>query len=84
MKNVLIIPNVTKDFDLSVTYMVAKKLVSLDFNVFIEEKYETDINGLVNVVKFLPRDLDFIAVIGGDGSVIDASLISIEYGSWYF
>ena len=42
MKNVLIIPNVTKDANLSVTYMVAKKLVSLDFNVFIEEKYETD------------------------------------------
>ena len=79
MKNVLIIPNVTKDSDFSVTYMVAKKLVSLDFKVFIEEKYNTDLDGQVNVVNVLPRGLDFIAVIGGDGSVIDASLISIEY-----
>ena len=35
MKNVLIVPNATKDADLSVTYKVAKKLISLDFNVFL-------------------------------------------------
>ena len=78
MKNLLIIPNATKDKDFSVTNSVARKFVSLGLCVYIEEKYGTDLGKNAKRVPAIPKDTDLIVVIGGDGSVIDASVAAIE------
>ena len=78
MKKIIVIPNPTKDIGYSVTGAVVKKLSSLGFITYLDEKYRcSDISG-VTYYEELPRDIDLIVVIGGDGSVIDASLIALE------
>ncbi len=77
MKKIILVPNPKKDIGFSVTKRVVSKLVSLGIQVFCDAK-----NSMINMfgVTFyteLPSDADAIVVIGGDGSVIDASAIAI-------
>lgn len=79
MKKVLLIPNSIKDKDLSITAQVVKKLAEVDIIAYIEDKYCT-----LNIVSAeyyseVPADLDFIIVVGGDGSVIDASALAVKF-----
>lgn len=78
MKKILIIPNKNKDSCLDVSLRVAKKLNSEGARVYIEKKYETDLHGYAYATESLPSDLDLIIVIGGDGSVLDASPLAIS------
>lgn len=77
LKRIIIVPNPNKDEGLKVTAAIAEKLCSLGFECFVERKYGCD--ALVGVTYFdMSTDADLIVVIGGDGSVIDASRRAVE------
>ncbi len=77
MKNLLIIPNVNKDLGFTVTDAVSAKLLSLGFNVCVCSDVGYKRDGVKKYTE-IPEDVDLIVVIGGDGSVIDASVYSVE------
>ena len=77
MKNLVVVPNVNKDADLSVTSETIERLLSLGFNVYLHSSVEYKGDGVLPY-DTLPSDIDLMVVIGGDGSVIDASGIAIE------
>ena len=77
MKNIVVIPNPLKDNNLIVTVNLVEKLKSLGLSVFIHEKYRQE-ELLVNYYNDFPTDAELIAVVGGDGSIIDASKYAIE------
>lgn len=78
MKKAILIPNKIKDNDLALTSRVVKKLIEIGIFPYLDEKYDcVDISG-ANYYNIIPSDADFLIVIGGDGSVIDASSLAIE------
>lgn len=77
MKNLVVIPNLNKDVTLSVTDAVVNRLLGLGFNVYINSSVGCKAEG-VTLYDELPENMDLMVVIGGDGSVIDASAIAIE------
>ncbi len=77
MKKIVIIPNVNKDKDFVVTEAVATKLLSLGFDVYVHQDVGYKKDGVL-LYGEMPGDMDLIIVVGGDGSVIDASAIAIE------
>lgn len=79
MKSIVIIPNKLKDTDFSVSCKVAQFLTSRGASLFIEEKYGTDLSGYATVCHDIPNEAELIVVIGGDGSIIDASVPAIEH-----
>ena len=78
MKSVVIIPNPNKDLGLSVTARLVGKLTSLGLSVYIEKTFSA-ISGALPYSEF-PTDAELIIVVGGDGSVIEASRLAIENG----
>ena len=72
MKNILLIPNPSKDIGLKMTDRVVEKLKSLGIRTIVQEK------PLISTATH--SDVDLIIVIGGDGSVIDASVYAVELG----
>lgn len=78
MKKILIIPNKNKDKDLEVSARVAKILASGGAAVYIEDRYETTLSNNAEPVSKIPDNIELIVVIGGDGSVLDASVFAIE------
>ena len=77
MKNIVLSPNPIKDIGLSVTEKIAKKLIELNFNVYIDEIYKISAKEVKRYSVF-PENADLMIVIGGDGSMLDASLNAIE------
>lgn len=77
MKNIVLSPNPLKDKGLLVTEKIAKKLIELNFNVYIDENYKISEKGVITYSSF-PKDIDLMIVVGGDGSMLDASVIAIE------
>ena len=53
-------------------------LSSYGAEIYIESKYHSDLSGKAKVVSEAPAFLDLIIVVGGDGSVLDASSLAIE------
>ncbi len=78
MKNILLIPNRTKDIDLSVTKRAADVLSGCGATLYLEEKYCDTYIKAISYKGNAPSDIDLIVVIGGDGSILDASAIAIE------
>lgn len=78
MKKILLIPNKNKDKNLEVSTSVARLLANCGASVYVEEKYETELSGYAEPLSCVPEDLELIIVIGGDGSVLDASRLAIE------
>ena len=78
MKKVIVIPNPSKDEGLKVTGAVLNKLFALGFTPYLERKYSAFPLSGAEVFDLLPSDAEFIVVIGGDGSVIDASRVAVE------
>ncbi len=77
MKNILIIPNKNKDVEHRITKLVISKLKSLGATLYIQNVYS--FLGCESIVcDTLPDNLDLIVVIGGDGSILDASVSAIE------
>ena len=78
MNKIIVRPNETKDSMLSLTDKVIERLLSLGLLIYMDEKYRPfNING-VCFYSIPPRDADLLIVLGGDGSVIDASVIAIK------
>ena len=77
MKNIVIIPNSKKDSGLRVTSKLCDKLLSLGATVYIEEAYAGFAEN-ANTYKEFPENAELIVVVGGDGSLLDASVIAIE------
>ncbi len=71
MKKVIIIPNSNKDKELKVTDEIVEKLECLGIASIVDTEYSSSLS-LVPCEKRL-EDADMIIVVGGDGSVIDAS-----------
>lgn len=78
MKNIAIIPNINKDSELLVTKKIAEKLLSLGAVVYIEEKYANAISSDIISYNEFPASAELIIVVGGDGSILDASVVAIE------
>ncbi len=77
MKNVVIIPNLKKDISLSVTKEVINELHKCGMKIYVETGIlESD---LISNYSDFPQVAELIIVIGGDGSVIDASRYAVEY-----
>lgn len=77
MKNILVVPNINKDTELSRTKRVVEKLISLGFSVFALKKHLRGIDVGAKAFDEIPENIDLIVVIGGDGSFIDASRYAI-------
>lgn len=76
MKNIVVLPNPKKDEGLELTQRLVAKLSKLGFNVYID-KAMAAVNGATPYTAF-PDATELIVVVGGDGSVIDASRYAIE------
>lgn len=77
MNKVLVIPNTLKDADLSVTTSVLTKLREFGLTSVMSNEFSSKIGDLAEYFVSYPNDADAIIVIGGDGSVIEASKIAI-------
>ena len=78
MKNIAVIPNINKDLSLSVTKDLAEKLLSFGAEVYIESKYSAAVSPSVISYDSFPESAELIIVVGGDGSILDASVIALE------
>lgn len=78
MKNILVIPNTLKDTDLSVTSRVIEKLTEFGMTALVSADFSGRFDGKIEYFTSLPSSAELVLVIGGDGSVIDASRIAIE------
>lgn len=78
MKNIVLIPNPKKDKGLSVTVRLVELLSSYGAVLYAEEKYRESLPRCVNFYKELPESTELIIVVGGDGSVLDASVLALE------
>ena len=79
MNKIIIIPNLNKDKELEVTRRAVKKLISLGFEVYVSSKYDSlEKIGATVYGEEPPAKAKLILVVGGDGSIIDASLLAIK------
>lgn len=78
MKHIVIIPNATKDAGLEITQRIINKLVSLGAEVYIDKRYSILSAVAVHTYDTLPLCAELIIVVGGDGSILDASAVAIE------
>lgn len=77
MKNVVVLPNPKKDKGLELTGQLLSKLNTLGFNTYIEKAFSSV--GAAVVYDVFPAAAELIVVVGGDGSVIDASRYALEH-----
>jgi NAD+ kinase len=75
VNKIILIPNITKDKELSFTKDIAYILIELGLTVYLDADYSID--GTVSYTD-TPTDAELIIVVGGDGSVIDASGLAVE------
>lgn len=80
MKKAVIIPNPKKDAELHVSTILTEKLFKIGIVPYIDSVYGSYLApyGAVVYSEF-PKDADLIIVVGGDGSVIDASKYAVLY-----
>ena len=77
MKKAILLPNPIKDIEFKVTNSVAQKLVSIGITPYINSDYRAcTVEGVI-FYNELPTDAELIIVIGGDGSMIEASRMSL-------
>lgn len=80
MKKIAIIPNPTKDLGFVVSKRVSDFLISRGASVCIKTEYSGEWTNGITVVDEIPHDTELLIVVGGDGSVIDASVTAVELG----
>lgn len=79
MKNIVLITNLNKDKDLTVTKQVISILLQYSATVYVSREFaEFNLEGCVFYEEF-PSCAELVIVIGGDGSVLDASGYAIEH-----
>ena len=79
MKKIAIIPNANKDGALDVLLLVARKIHENGAIAYVENKYFDTCRDFATAYAEFPTDAELIIVIGGDGSVIDASQLAVKY-----
>ena len=79
MKKIAIIPNASKDGALDVLLLVAKKIHEKGAIALVDEKYFDACKDFSTSYNEFPVDAELIIVIGGDGSVIDASQLAVKH-----
>ena len=79
MNKAVIIPNINKDIGLSVTESVIHKLTSIGVLAYINTEYSNIRADGVEFYSSFPDDADIVIVVGGDGSVIDASVRALDH-----
>ena len=77
MKRFAVIPNPKKDKDLKITKKVVDTLLSSGGTVYVDQGFSGSIGG-VSYVDDFPKDTELIIVVGGDGSMLDASIKAIK------
>ena len=77
MKNIAIIPNLSKNMADGVVSCLIDKLYDLGFKLYSASKYAKGFKDKVEAYDQFPDDMDLIIVVGGDGSVLDASVDAI-------
>lgn len=78
MKKAIVIPNPTRDEGFFLTMQIISYLVSLGISVFVDRSYSLAESKGLTLYQTPPIDADIIIVVGGDGSVIDASILAIQ------
>ena len=78
MKKVIVFPNRIKDVGLTYTKRVVDKMLSFGIGVCISNEHLDEKIENVCYYDTAPLDAELIVVIGGDGSVIDASRLALE------
>lgn len=78
MKSILLIPNINKDEGLVITAKIADRLYEKGAVCYLDSEYGTDLFGKAVSYTEIPENIDLVVVVGGDGSVIDASVIAVE------
>ena len=78
MKYIVVMPNPTRDRGLIVTKNLINKLLSFGAEVYVDKTYAEVVDSSVNFYKDIPEKTELIIVVGGDGSVLDSSVIAIE------
>ena len=79
MKHIVIIPNPKRDKGLSVTKNISEVLLSFGASVYVDKKHECDLSASVERYESFPPSAELIIVVGGDGSVLDASVVALAY-----
>lgn len=79
MNKILVIPNTLKDSDLSVTSRVVDKLLKFNMIPMMNSEFASVIGNRARYFDKYPEDSELVLVIGGDGSVIEASKVAIEF-----
>ena len=79
MKKIVIIPNIIKEGVFAVAKQVAEIIYANGGEVFIDKQYGSDYECIAASYIEFPVDAELIIVIGGDGSVIDASVLAVKY-----
>ena len=77
MKNIVLIPNLNKDMANEVTVRLIEKLHALGLKLYSASKYVAKFPNIVEVYEKFPENTDLVIVVGGDGSVLDASVDAI-------
>ena len=79
MKKIVIIPNMSKDRAAFVTAEAVSVLKSVGITSYIEKKYSESLK-VENAVFYtdFPTDAELLIVVGGDGSVLDASPYAVK------
>ncbi len=80
MKKIAIIPNPTKDLEFALSKRVSDFLISRGAHVCTKKEYSGMWSCGMVVVDEIPIDTELLIVVGGDGSVIDASVTAVELG----
>ena len=79
MKNIVLIPNLNKDMANEATARLIEKLHALGLKLYSASKYAANFPCIVEAYESFPENTDLIIVVGGDGSVLDASVDAIAY-----
>ena len=77
MKNIVLIPNLNKNMANEVTVRLIEKLHALGLKLHSASKYASNFPSVVESYESFPKNIDLIIVVGGDGSVLDASVDAI-------
>ena len=80
MKNIVLIPNEQKDVGYAVTKEVIEILRSFGARIYIDEALPLVSDGvtLYSAASF-PQDAELLLVIGGDGTMLHAAALALQY-----
>lgn len=77
MKKIVLVPNLSKSMADEVALSLIDKLEKIGFEICSATKYADIFSNRIGLYDSFPDDADLIIVVGGDGSVLDASVDAI-------